>query len=292
LNWNDVQLFLAVARFGRVSAAARRLGIEHTTVARRVTALETALGVSLFYRTRSGYVLTPNGSSLLPKAEAMEQAAIAASASAREPTATIAGCVRVAMPPEFASHWLAPTLPRLQAERPRLQMQVIVGTRQRDLSRGEADLALQDSPPQQTGMVVAKIGRAAIGLYAARALLGERRLKIATSADLRGLPLLAFMPQYKTLQNARWFQPILASGDIALTTNSTETLLAAARAGLGVSVLPRFVARRFYELVAVSDDVAAHDIFIVMHPELRRDPKVRAVADFLKRIARGPQGLA
>ena len=77
-----------------------------------------------------------------------------------------------------------------------------------------------------------------------------------------------------------------------LETNSTHTLLAAARAGAGVAVLPRFVARGHDDLVLVSDDVAARDVWLITHPEFRRDPKVRATADFLKRIAAGPNGLS
>jgi DNA-binding transcriptional LysR family regulator len=88
------------------------------------------------------------------------------------------------------------------------------------------------------------------------------------------------------LQDAKWFQPILACARVVLETNSTHALLSAARAGLGVAVLPRFVARMHDDLVPVSDDVAEHDVLLVSHAEFRRDPKVRATADFLKRIAK------
>ena len=93
------------------------------------------------------------------------------------------------------------------------------------------------------------------------------------------------------LQQAKWFQPILTSATIGLETNSTHALLAAARAGAGVAVLPRFVAREDEEMIAVSENVADHDVWLITHPEFRRDPKVRATADFLKRVAAGPRGL-
>lgn len=98
-------------------------------------------------------------------------------------------------------------------------------------------------------------------------------------------------PPFQVLQNARWFQPILASATIALQSNSTQALLAAARAGAGIAVLPGFVARAPDDLVSVSDDVASHDISLITHPEVRRDPKVRATADFLKQLATDPPGL-
>jgi DNA-binding transcriptional LysR family regulator len=103
--------------------------------------------------------------------------------------------------------------------------------------------------------------------------------------------LLTYTSSFQMLQEAKWFQPLLASANIALETNSTHALVAAARAGAGVAVLPRFVARWHDDLVAVSGDVADHDVWLITHPEFRRDPKVRAAADFLKRIAAEPDGL-
>ena len=104
------------------------------------------------------------------------------------------------------------------------------------------------------------------------------------------MPLLAYTPAFHLLQAEKWFQPILAAANFALRTNSTHALLAAVRAGAGIAVLPRLVARGDGKLVAVSDDVAAPDVWLITHPEFRRDPKVRATADFLKRIAQGTGG--
>jgi len=291
VDWDGLQVFLAVARGGRVSAAARRLGVEHTTVARRIAALEQTLGVSLFYRTTRGYLLTPQGQNLVSTAEAMERSALAVEARARENSGALAGRVRVAMPPEYGSHWLAPKLAMLRATHPQIELQILVGTRQRDLSRGEAELAIQPPRPTQTGMVAVRLGRVAVGLYASRGVIADKRLRIRKLADVRDLLLLVYTSPFQVLQEAKWFQPILASATIGLESNSTHALLAAARAGAGVAVLPRFVAREHDDLVAVSDDVAAHDLLLVTHPEVRRDPKVRATADFLKRLAAEPPGL-
>jgi DNA-binding transcriptional LysR family regulator len=291
VDWDGLQVFLAVARSGRVSAAARRLSVEHTTVARRIAALEKTLGVSLFYRTSRGYLLTPEGQNVVSTAEAMERAALVVEARARETSGPPAGRVRVAMPPEYGSHWLAPKLAAFRALYPQIELQILVGTRQRDLSRGEAELAIQPPRPTQTGMVAVRLARAAVGLYASKRLIGGRRLRIRTLADVRDLPLFTYTAPFQVLQNARWFQPILGSGSIALQSNSTHALLAAARAGAGIAVLPRFVAREHDELLPVSDDVASHDIVLITHPEVRRDPKVRATADFLKQVATEPPGL-
>ena len=118
VDWDGLQVFLAVARAGRISTAARRLGVEHTTISRRLSALESDLGVPLFYRTTTGYLLTSHGQNVLSNAETMEHAAMAVAARARESSGTMAGRVRVAIVPEFASHWLAPRLPDFRTVHP------------------------------------------------------------------------------------------------------------------------------------------------------------------------------
>lgn len=291
MNWDGLQVFLAIARAGRISAAARRLDVEHTTVSRRLAALEAELGVPLFYRTPGGYLLTRHGQNVLPNAEAMERAVLAVAARAREGSGAVGGRVRIALAPEFASDWLAPRLPEFRALYPQIQLQMLVGTRQRDLSRGEAELALQPPRPRQQGMVAVRIAHVAAGLYASKALVGSRRLWIDGPDAMRGLPLLAYTKPFHVLQEAKWFQPVLASADVAMETNSTHALVAAARAGAGVAVLPRFVARGHDDLVAVSEDVADHDLLLITHPEIRRDPRVRATGEFLKRIGSGSNGL-
>jgi DNA-binding transcriptional LysR family regulator len=291
VDWEALQAFLAVARTGRISAAARRLDVQHTTVSRRLAALEAALGVPLFYRTTTGYLLTPHGQNALTQAEEMERAALSLAARAREGSRLVAGRVRIALAPEFASHWLAPRLGIFRAKYPHVQLHVLVGTRQRNLSRGEAELAVQSPLPSQQDLVAVRIARASLGLYASKALARKVRGRITTTETLRGVPLLTYTSAFQMLQEANWFESVLAAADIALQTNSTHTLLAAARAGAGIAVLPRFVARHQRELLAVSDDVASQDVWLITHPDSRRDPKVRATAGFLTRSAVGPSGL-
>lgn len=291
MDWDALQVFLTVARTGRISAAAKRLGVEHTTVSRRLSALEADLGVPLFYRTSTGYLLTAHGQSVIASAETMERAALAVAARARESSGAISGRVRVAIPPEMASHWFAPRIGAFRARYPQIELQILVGTRQRDLTRGEAELAVQSPRPKQQGLVGVRIGRGRIGLYASTQLLAGKKLWIDGVDSLPDLPLLAYTPAFQLLQAAKWFQPILATATFALRTNSTHVLLAAARAGAGIAVIARLVARQEPTLVEVSDDVADPEVWLITHPEFRRDPKVRATADFLKKIAEGAEGL-
>ena len=210
---------------------------------------------------------------------------------AREGSGAVAGRVRLAMALEFASHWLAPQLPAFRVRYPQIELQILVGTRERDLTRGEAELSIQSPRPRHQGLVTVRIAHTAAALYASKTLLGGKKLWIERVEDLRGLSLLVYTPAYQMLQEAKWLQPVLASANISVETNSTHTLLAATRAGAGVAVLPHFVAQDEPALVSVSEPVADHDVWLITHPEFRRDPKVRVTADFLKRIAAGPKGL-
>ena len=145
--------------------------------------------------------------------------------------------------------------------------------------------------PHQPGLTAVRIARTGFRLYAARALAGARPPQIKDAASARGLPLLVYTPEYRMLQGAAWFQPVLAAANVVLTTNSTHTLLAAARASVGAAVLPDLVGRGHDDLMPVSPDVGQRDVWLVVHPQFRRDPKIRATADFLKRVASGPLGL-
>jgi DNA-binding transcriptional LysR family regulator len=291
MDWDAFQAFLAVARTGRISAAARRLAVQHTTVGRRIAALETELGVPLFYRTNTGYTLTPHGRNALGQAETMEHAALAAAARAREGSGALAGRVRIAMAPEFASNWFVPRLGEFNAKYGQINLQILVGTRERDLARGEAELAVQAPRPRHRNLVAVRIGHTTTALYVAKHLMPRGRWRVTDVDTLRGLPLLTYTPAYQMLQNAKWFQPLLDAGEVRMVTNSTHALMAAAHAGLGIAVLPRFVARMHADLVNVSDNVADQDVWLITHPEFRRDPKVRVAADFLKKIGADPDGL-
>jgi len=168
---------------------------------------------------------------------------------------------------------------------------ITVPVMHRGLQEGEADIAIRPPNLRQTGLVATRIGQTAMSLYASKAFVGTRRLRITDVESARGLPLLIYLPQFGVLQNAAWFRPILASATIALQTNSTHALLEAARAAAGVAVLPKFVVRGCDDLVPLSEEVAKGDIWLITHPEYRRDPKIRATADFLKQAATGPKGI-
>jgi DNA-binding transcriptional LysR family regulator len=276
MDWDDLRVFLAVARAGRVARAARDLAVEHSTVARRMARLERDLGGPLFYRTAGGYRLTPAGERARVLAEEVERGAVALTGRMRAQARNLAGRVRVAMLEELASVWLAPRLPEFRERYPELVLELVTGIPPMDLARGEVELAIRTPRPRQQGLVATRLARLSSGLYIAR-----KRRHPRVDGQSRGLDLLLYIPAYQALQSAAWFQPVLASSRVVLATNSSHVLTAAAHAGAGIAVLPRLMADR--DLVAISDDLSAHDHWLVMHPDFRGDPKVRAVASFLRR---------
>jgi len=290
MDWDGLRFFLAVARAGSATQAAKRLSVDQTTVSRRLAALETELGGALFYRTSARYRLTELGETAFVQAELMEQAALSVVAQSQA-GGKASGRVRIALLDEFASHWLVPRLPEFRAEYPDIELVITTGIPPVDVSHGDADLAIRTPRPKQAGLATTRLGTTTTALYASKRLVGKYRISVTDLASARGLPLLVYAPEYQSLQSAAWFQPILAQSRLALVTNSSHTLVAAARAALGLAVLPTFMGHLYKDLVCVSDALFDGDHWLVFHPEFRRDPKVRALAGFLRRIARGPGGL-
>src|SRR6188508_536250 len=134
MDWDDLRVFLAVARAGRVAPAARELGIEHSTVARRIAKLEHDLGAPVFYRTAGGYRLTPAGARARLLAEDIERGAIELTGHVSAQSGSLAGRVRVALLDELATSWLAPKLPAFRVRYPKLDLELAVGSSPTDLS--------------------------------------------------------------------------------------------------------------------------------------------------------------
>ena len=289
MNWDDLRFFLALARTGRLSKAGKLLGVEHVTVGRRIAALEASLGVALFYRTAAGWLLTPEGQPLVGHAEAAEQAMSGVQQHVRRKD--VVGKVRVALIDVYASHWLAPKLPLLRKEHPGLQVELVTSLEQADLSRGEAELAIRHPRPRQRELSAVRIGTGAVALFATRAIAAQCSAQ-RDPVRAKGIPLLMYPSHMHFLQSAAWFRKLAERADVRLTTNNIHTLLAAAVAGHGAALLPRFVAAGEPSLVDLAGrDASRHEMWLVSHPEFRRDPRVAAMAAFLKKAAQGAQGI-
>jgi DNA-binding transcriptional LysR family regulator len=283
LDWDDLRFFLAVARSGSTLAAGRLLRVSQTTAARRVAALEAALGLSLFERRQAGYALTSAGEGLLVHAEAMEAAAAALGDAAAAQGREASGVVRLTAIDLYAQTILPPLLRDLHEEQPGLRIELDTSDSPRDLAAGEADVALRGGTLATTGGLVARrIAADPWTLYCSRDY-AARHAKPASFADLRGHPIIGGGGAYVWPVYRKWLKRRGLEASVAMEHGSASGLLAAVRSGFGMAVLPSFMADRIPELVRVLEPSARDEsgLWLVTHERLRHVPRVRAVMDFL-----------
>lgn len=276
LQWDDIRYFLALARQGSLSGASRQLGVEHSTVARRVEALEKALAVRLFDRLPRGWSLTPEGETLADRGRRLEDEALAFSRAALG-VASLQGTVRVSTPPLLASQFLVPRLSAFRHQWPNIDLEIIGETREANLARGEADIALRLSRPTAPGLVAKPLGAMGYGLYAAHGY-GERPPAL--------WEFVGYEESLRQVPQQRWLEGIAAGRRFVLRSNDLAALHAGARVGLGVAALPHFLAAHDPALTLLPTPTLPEPrrYWLVMHPDVRRSPRVRAVADALAAI--------
>lgn len=269
LDWNDLRYVLALARHGSLSAAARSLKVNHATVARRVAALEAVLGTALFDRHARGYRPTAAAQPVIAAAEQVEAPLLQLGrmAGARQ-AEQIEGLVRVTATEGIAAYALAPALPALLRRWPKLQIEIVVEHRALSLARREADIAFRWARPQAGELYASRLGSIPYRVYRAAALIDR-------SMIARYDESLADLPESRWLAGQAGLQP-------ALSSNSMMPLLAAARAGACAVLLPDYVGRQCAELSAEpGKPVVSRDLWLVLHRDLRKAPRVRAVSDHL-----------
>ncbi|WP_036583423.1 LysR family transcriptional regulator, partial [Brucella anthropi] len=206
MNWDDIRIFLAVARSGQILGAAKRLGLNHTTVARRLTALETALSTTLLTRRTNGSTLTQAGEEFLLAAERMEAEMLSARSHVGNADIAVSGTVRIGAPDGFGVNFLAPRLARLTQKYPDLTIQLVPVPRSFSLSRREADIAITVERPEQGRLIARRLVDYTLGLYAHRSYLEAngtpentddlaRHRLIGYVEDLVINPSLAYAPE-------------------------------------------------------------------------------------------------
>jgi DNA-binding transcriptional LysR family regulator len=282
-RWDDIRIFLASYRNLSLGAAALRLGVDTSTVSRRLTALEEVLGVRLFERTRSGLLPTHAAELVLPAAEAMEAAHGRLTRDASE-LEGIEGKVRISAAPGLADSFLAPSLVRLREQYPEIRIELDVSVRPLDLSRYEADIALRSVRPQGAELIITKI--ASSGWVAACAPCWIPRLQ--TIQSWSEVPWIAWDIDMDHLSAARWINHHVDRNAIVLKTSHFSSQLGAAEAGMGLLLVPKpYVYVRKLDVVPVVAGLqasAAHwpsdSLWLVSHRALHDVPRVKAVWNF------------
>jgi DNA-binding transcriptional LysR family regulator len=189
--------------------------------------------------------------------------------------------VRLTTATHISAHLLSPEVPTLLARHPQLVLEVAADQRTFDLTRREADLAVRMGRPRDAGLVMRKLTDVAYGFYASRALAGGRRRPV----DFAGDPFVGHDESLASTPHERWINEVAPHRRVVYRTNSTASVVAAARAGVGVGLVPCFVAERDPELVRLDGPTPAHhEMWLLVHGELRRTPRVAAVIDWLDEV--------
>ncbi|MGE5601232.1 MAG: LysR family transcriptional regulator [Pseudomonadota bacterium] len=285
LDWNDLRYFLAVARDGSTLAAARALRVSQTTVARRITALEEALGVRLFEKRQAGYTLTPEGQSLLGQATTVESAlnsfADAASAHSRD----VSGTVKITTEEVYAITILAPLLRELHEAFPEIVIELDTSQSVRDLGAGEADISLRSTKAESqlsAGLVGRQLCIDDWALYCSRDYAARNGVP-RNRAQLKKHSFIGGGGGNLWIHYQNWLQQLGLEQQVAMHHATSGGLLSGVRSGFGIAVLPCVVADGDPDLVQCLTPRSDHGrlLWLFTHERVRHTPRVRAVVDFL-----------
>jgi DNA-binding transcriptional LysR family regulator len=283
LDWNDLRYFLAVARGGSTLSASKSLRVSQTTVARRIAALEAAVGLTLFEKRPAGYALVPAGEDLLAHAKAVEAAADNFDSAAARSTRDLSGTVRITTEEIFAVTLLAPLLRELHDLHPDIVIELDTAQAIRELGAGEADIAMRSTDVEhESGLVGRRLCVDDWTLYCSREY-----------AALHGVPAnLEELKQHAIIGGGggnlwrhyqAWLRSLGLEDRVAMHHASSTGLLSGVRSGFGIAVLPCLLADAEPDLLRCLPPRAGHGrvMWLLTHERVRHAPRVRTVIDFL-----------
>lgn len=274
MDWDDLHVMLEIMRHGSLSGAARSLGVTQPTVGRRLAAIEAKFGAQLVQKTPSGFVPTALGTSLFELAEEMEANALAAERKIMGGDAKLDGTVRITTVDTLAGRIVVPALAKLNAQHPRIAFELIPATRSLSLTRREADIALRVAPFEHHEIVARKVGCVALAYYAAR----DSRFADGDTSNV-----ITLLDDQAHLPEARAIDQRFPDAHVVFRTNSRDAIYGAVVAGAGIGILPRYRADDDERLVRLfsGDPDLRRDLWMGVHSDMRRMPRIRAVMDCL-----------
>lgn len=283
-DWHDIVYFLELFRHGQLVDAAKRLKVDHTTVGRRIRELESALNCKLFSRTKSGFVLTETGLKVLEHAEAMEFRANSIAQIVGLEGTEAGGPVRIATMEGIGSFYLASRIKKFYDRHPSIIVELVTASRWINLSKREADIFISFSKPAERRLVIKKIGEFNISLFASTAYL-ERHGEPESKADLEAHEFVDYIDDLIQIQAVRWLADILLPRQVVFRATSLVAQYTSASSGLGITMLPSFVAAHNQDLKPVLPHLATkRDIWLSVHQDLAHVSRVDAVARFLANL--------
>ncbi|QHB32052.1 LysR family transcriptional regulator [Yersinia canariae] len=282
MNWDDARFFLAVVRKGSLRQAAHELRVDQATVGRRITTLEAVLGAKLFIRTPKAFTLSPLGERMLADVITMENAAQSIGRKAANSDSQLQGVVSIATTDTLAEAFVLPALKQLRQQYPEITLRVLTGIDISDIAYHSVDLAIRGLRPNDNELVIKRLTTIEMGLYATHDYLARHGMP-RSGEFFCGHQLLLF-PQQSVPRHwqALCGEP-LENPNVVLESNSQQLLRSAARKGAGIGLLSSFLADNDAELVRIWPDKCDWvDIWLVVHPDVQRAARVRAVINALE----------
>jgi DNA-binding transcriptional LysR family regulator len=281
LDWSELQAFLAIARAGQLARAAQAMGVDATTMGRRLRRLESRVGAILFEQTREGQVLTEAGEALLAKVEAMAQAA-ADIAQTGEASGGLSGTLRITVSEGFGSWFLARHLHEFQTAHPALTVDLVANSGFLSPSRREADIAVLLSRPKRGPLIARKLSDYGLRLYASPAYLARAGTPRAPADLSHGHRLIGYIPDLLFAPELGYLDEIHPNLEVRLRSSSINAQLRLIASGAGIGVLPCFLGDADPALVTVLPErLIERTFWLVRHKDTANLARVRAFCDWL-----------
>ena len=291
MDWDNVRVFLSVARAGQFVAAAKRLRIDHATVSRRVASLEASLGAKLFDRRTTGAKLTSVGERFLGAAEEMESAFLHVQGEISGVDLELTGDVRIGAPDGFSTYYLTGALRDFTERHPHVRLQLMPLPQLTPLARREVDVVVGLDKPEAGRFVARKLTEYSLGIYASAAYV--RRNGAPRDVDaLKGHRLIGYVEEHAFSSALDYVRELFAGAQTNFECASAVTQLEALRTGVGVGVAHNFIARRFKDLVRLLPERhATRAYWLVTHEDTRGLGRIRAVAEHLAKAVARDRGI-
>jgi len=289
MEWDQLRYFLELSRSGKLVAAAARLGVNQTTVSRRVQILEKTLNTPLFTRLAGKYVLTDAGRRLVPKAELIETAFLGIENMSGE-SMQLSGSVRIGATEAFGTRMLAPLFAQFTQRHPQLRVDILAVPRIVNLSKREADIVITLERPSRGPYIVARLTNYALGLYASRGYLAAHG-PIRRKEDLAGHRFVSYIDELLFSKELSYVSDLCSPDQIVLRSTSVLVQHQTARHGAGLAILPLFLAHDDPELVPVLHDQfrLTRTFWMTMPEEIKNIARMRLTWDFLRESAAAMQ---
>jgi len=278
MDWDSYRYFLALSRRGNLKTASRDLKVNQTTVGRRIISLEQQIGTKLFEKRSNGFYLSAAGDRVLELAEQIEGHFLAMERQLLGKDQRLSGCVRIAMPGGLAQFFVIPRLGNFVEAHPQIELQFLTGPEVLNLSRREADMAIRLVRPQQTELVVRRLGTFRLEYYVAKS---KSKKWNSLQGENREIPFIGLYDRAISKNEQALLHKKKLPFNTVLRSAAWSSVYSAVKSGLGIGILPSFIGASDPQLDSFNSEFETVPLWLVVHPEVTKSARVRAVIEYL-----------